>query len=128
MEAIKLQNVISEMVPPNTTTEAGYRLKVDATSGGVSLVSANIGTTGKYVLLQVQAAPVYVTYDGTTPSATNGLYVDTYEKTVVQRAVALRMKWLRATGSDGYVMAQPFNSLAAESPSLPASPTSASLQ
>lgn len=110
-EAIKLQNVISEMVPPHTTNEVGYRLTVS--SAAVSLSAGNIGTTGKYVLLQVQGAPVYVTYDGTTPSATNGVYVDTYEKTVVQRAVALRMKWLRATGSDGYVFAQPFNSLAA---------------
>lgn len=113
METIKLQNVVSEMVPPNTTGEVGYRLTVNATAGGVQLTAGNIGTTGKYVLLQVQGAPVYVTYDNTTPSATNGVYVDTYEKTVVQRALALRMKWLRATGSDGYVMAQPFNSLAA---------------
>lgn len=111
MEAIKLQNVISEMVPPHTTNEAGYRLTVS--SSAVSLSAGNIGTSGKYVLLQVQGAPVYVTYDDTTPSATNGLYIDTYEKTVVQRALALRMKFLRATGSDGYVMAQPFNSLAA---------------
>ena len=111
METIKLQNVVSEMVPPNTTGEAGYRLTVS--NSPVSLTSGNIGTTGKYVMLQVQGAPVYVTYDGTVPSATNGMYVDTYEKTVVQRAMAIRMRWLRATGSDGYVMAQPFNSLAA---------------
>lgn len=111
MEVIKLQNVISEMVPPNTTTEVGYRLTVS--SAAVSLSAGNIGTTGKYIMLQVQGAPVYVTYDGTTPSATNGYYVDTYEKTVVQRAVALRLKFIRASGTDGYVMAQPFNSLAA---------------
>ena len=110
-EAIKLQNVISEMVPPNTSTQVGTRLAVSTLA--VSLAAANVASTCKYVVLQVQGAPVYCTYDGSTPSATNGLYLDTYEKTVVQRALALQMKFLRATGSDGYVYAQPFNSLAA---------------
>lgn len=111
MESIKLQNVISEMVPPNTTTELGFRLTVS--SSAVSLSAANIGTTAKYVMLQVQTNAVYCTYDGTTPSATNGLYINSLEKTVVQRALALRMQFIRATSSDGHVMAQPFNSLAA---------------
>ena len=74
---------------------------------------ADIGATAKYVMLQVQGAAVYCTYDGTTPSATNGIYVNVFEKTVVQRALALRMKFIRVTAADGYVMAQPFNSLAA---------------
>ena len=111
MESIKLQNVVSEMVPPNTTTELGYRLTVS--SSAVSLLAADIGATAKYVMLQVQGAAVYCTYDGTTPSATNGLYINPLEKTVVQRALALRMQYIRAASSDGYVMAQPFNSLAA---------------
>lgn len=99
------------MVPPNTTTEVGYRLTVS--SSAVSFATGNLGATGKYVLLQVQTAAVYVTYDGTTPSATNGLYIGVNEKTVVQRALALRMSFIRASGVDGAVMAQPFNSLAA---------------
>jgi hypothetical protein len=111
MESIKLHNACSEMVPPNTTTELGYRLTVS--SSAVSLSSGNVGDTCKYVMLQVQTAAVYCTYDGTTPSATNGLYVGVNEKTYVQRALALRMKFLRATAADGYVMAQPFNTLAA---------------
>jgi hypothetical protein len=111
MESIKLQNVVSEMVPPNTTTELGYRLTVS--SSAVSLLAADIGASAKYVMLQVQGAAVYCTYDGTTPSATNGIYVNVFEKTVTQRALALRMKFIRVTAADGYVMAQPFNSLAA---------------
>lgn len=99
------------MVPPNTTTEVGYRLTVSSTA--VALVAGNIALSAKYALLQVQTAPVYVTYDNTTPSATNGLYIGVNEKTVVQRALALRMKFLRASGVDGAVMVQPFNSLAA---------------
>jgi hypothetical protein len=79
----------------------------------VSFTTGNLGATGRYVMLQVQTAPVYVTYDGTTPSATNGMVIGVNEKTIVQRPLALRMKFLRASGSDGAVMAQPFNSLAA---------------
>ena len=50
-EIIKLQNVSSEMVRPNTTTELDAQLTVSTSV--VSFASGDFATTCKYVQLQV---------------------------------------------------------------------------
>lgn len=109
-EIIKLQNVSSEMVRPNTSTELDDQLTVSTTA--VSLTAANIATTCKYVRLQVQDNPVRVTYDGSTPTSTNGEYISPTQTTTLPRSTALQLKFIRASGADAVVWAQPYNVLA----------------
>lgn len=107
-EAIKLQNVVSEMVKPSAT-QTDATLAVSSTA--VSFAAGDLSDTCKYVRLQVQSNSVRVTYDGSAPTASNGEQVQPGEKTVVSRQVALAMRFIRET-SDAVVWAQPFNVLA----------------
>lgn len=109
-EIIKLQNVSSEMVRPNTTTETDIQLTVS--TAVVSLDSATLSTTCKYVRIQVKDNPVCVTYDGSTPSASNGEYISPTQTTTLPRATALQLKFIRASAADAVVWAQPYNVLA----------------
>lgn len=109
MEVIKLQNVSSEMVPPNTTTELDATLAVSSTA--VSFTSGNLPASCKYVRMQVQEDSVRITYDGSAPTASNGELVQATQFTVVSRAIALRMRFIRVT-TDAVIWAQPHNVLA----------------
>lgn len=109
-EAVKVQNLVSEMVAPNQATELDAVLAVAATA--VSFSESDLATTCKHVRLQVQDAPVRVTYDGSAPTATNGELVHAGERCVLPRRQAILMRWIAATSTAARVWAQPFNTLA----------------
>lgn len=109
MEVLKLQNVSSEMVPPNTTTELDATLAVSSVA--VSFQTSDFPASCRYVRLQVQGNSVRITYDGSAPTATNGESVQATQGTTVSRAVALRMRFIRET-ADATIWAQPMNFLA----------------
>jgi hypothetical protein len=109
MEAIKLQNVSSEMVAPNSTTELDATLAVS--SAAVSFASSDFPASCKYVRMQVQGDSVRITYDGSAPTSSNGELVQSTQMTIVNRAVALRMRFIRVT-TDAVIWAQPHNVLA----------------
>lgn len=107
--SIKIQNAVSEMVPPGST-ETQATLAVSTTA--VSFAANNLPATCKYVRLQVQGADVRLTYDGSAPTSSVGEYVSALEKTVLPLITVLKMKFIRAGGTDAVVWAQGFNSLA----------------
>lgn len=109
-EVIKLQNVSSEMVRPNTTNELDATLAVS--TAVVQFAAGDLAASCKYVRLQVQGNAVRITYDGSNPSASNGEYIEPTQTTTVPRAVALQMKFVRAGAADAVVWAQPYNVLA----------------
>lgn len=109
-EVIKLQNVSSEMVRPNTSTELDATLAVSTTA--VAFTTSDLASSCKYVRLQVQSNAVRVTYDGSAPTASNGEYIEPTQTTTVPRAVALQMRFIRAGSADAVIWAQPYNVLA----------------
>lgn len=109
-EVIKLQNVSSEMVRPNTTTELDATLAVSTTA--VAFAANDLATSCKYVRLQVQTNAVRITYDGSAPTSSNGEYIEPTQTTTVPRAVALQMRFIRAGAADATIWAQPYNVLA----------------
>lgn len=73
----------------------------------VSFVASNFeAPLVPYVRVQVQQDAVYATYDGTTPSSTNGEIITPGSGAYLLRKDLLAMKWLRVTG-DAKVFAQP---------------------
>lgn len=107
MEVLKLQNVSSEMVAPNTSTETDQTLAVST----VAVSFSDFPASCKYVRIQVQGDSVRITYDGSAPTSSNGELVQATQFTVVSRAVALRMKFIRVS-TDAVIWAQPHNVLA----------------
>jgi len=108
METIRIQNVTSEMVRP-LASEIDATLAVSSVA--VSFGAGDFPTSCKYVRLQVQGDSVRITYDGSAPTTTNGEIVQATQMSVVSRAVALQMRFIRVT-TDAVIWAQPCNFLA----------------
>lgn len=88
---------------PKPSATAGVRTAVSSTAvqSGITF-----SATDYYALVEVQANDAYVTFDGTTPSATNGFkYIagtrETWSRQRVQAAKFIRVS------ADGAVMVQP---------------------
>lgn len=88
-----------------TSCGAAYTLAVS--TAPVSFVASNFGAPlVPYVRIQVQKDAVYVTYDGTVPSSTNGELVVPGSAAYLLRKDILAMRFLRVT-TDAAVFAQP---------------------
>lgn len=91
--------------PKPNGTKADERLTV---SSAVVSFSTTFDITTGYVVFDVQNADVMVTYDGSTPSATNGhrLYAGT--NGVWSRQAAQAAKFIRFGSTDGIIHASQF--------------------
>jgi hypothetical protein len=81
---------------------AGARLEVDGTARMLTVPAG-----ARYVAWQVQTAPLIVTFDGTTPSATNGFVLPAGTTGEWSAATATQAKLIRE-GATGYLMYSPF--------------------
>ena len=71
----------------------------------VQLIGFNLQT--HYVLLEVKNASVYVTFDGSTPSATNGHVLASGYREMVSRQTAQAAKFIYVSAA-ARVVASPF--------------------
>jgi len=83
----------------------------------VSFVAGDFTVAAGYVRIQVQDDAVYVTYDGTTPSSSNGELIAVGGGGYFLRKDLFTMKFVQATTA-ARVFAQPCNLLAPSSPLL----------
>ena len=83
------------------------RLTVDATAGGVQFGTAFHALT-TCVLLDVQTAGVYVTFDGSAPTTTNGHYLAAGTSYTWSRASATAAKFIREAAVSAAVQASEF--------------------
>jgi hypothetical protein len=70
-------------------------------------VTMNVPATATHVLYTISGAPVRMRLDGTAPDANTGLYLGIGASGMLRREAALAAKFIRATGSDGALDAQP---------------------
>jgi len=93
---------------PSPSGETDERLAVS--TAAISFTGAWTATKTKYVLIDVQGADVMVTFDGSTPTSTNGhLFKSTTAPFFWHRDTARLAKFIRAASTDAAVQATPFN-------------------
>lgn len=93
----KISNLEQELVP--NAGQAGQTITVDATSGGKQIAALHRSTT--HVMISIDAQPVRVTFSGTAPTDTTGIYLPAGTRTIWSKALALAAKFIRATGTSG---------------------------
>jgi hypothetical protein len=103
---VKVNNSSSEFKPPAASTQAMYTVSTAATT--LATLGFTYPAGYQYVYLQVQANPVRITYDTTTPSATVGESVVALSRMTVRYDLAKTMKFIREGGADGTLFVQPF--------------------
>lgn len=81
------------------------RLTVDNTAGGVQFSAFAAGS--KYVMWDVQDAAIFVTFDGSAPTTSNGHYLPAGTSGTWSVPLATSMKAIRATGTSGVIHATP---------------------
>jgi len=102
LSAMRVTNLEQELVPnPN---QPGRMVTVDNTAAGVQIGAIHEDTS--HVMISIDAQPVRVTFDGTAPTDTSGIYLAANTRVIWSRALALAAKFIRATGSNGTMAMQ----------------------
>lgn len=86
---------------PNTTDQ---RLTVDSTAGGVQLSNSWSDRT-RAIILDVQDADCFVTFDGSAPTTSNGHKLYSGEKLNWSTELATAAKFIAATGTNAIIHA-----------------------
>lgn len=76
-------------------------------TSAVSLTATGWGNTTTHVYVTVGAQPVRVTFDGSTPTASNGHYWTAGKDMVLSRNLATAAKFIRQGASDSDIHATP---------------------
>ena len=95
-------------VPNPVSGAAGYRLAVSSSPVQLSAGLSYHGDT-KYIFIDVQNQDVIVTFDGSTPSTSNGHVLSVGYRAFWHVNTARAAKFIRAGGSDGAVHASQFS-------------------
>ena len=79
------------------------------TVAGTSVQFANtFSALTNAIFITVQTAPVWITFDGSTPSSTNGHLLPTNYNGWFSKDSIIAAKWLRSTGTSAFVSASEF--------------------
>lgn len=85
------------------------RLTVDATVGGVQLSLSGITADTRFYVLDVQEADVFVTFDGSAPTTTNGHKLAAGSSMEWSIATCRAAKFIRSASTDAKIHASPFS-------------------
>ena len=100
---------VTNLYPKPTPAATDQRLTVSTTA--VPLAALNGGTATEFVFVDVQAADVYVTFDGSAPVATtNGHLFTSGYRAFWSRQQATAAKFIRAAATDAVIHASEFTS------------------
>jgi len=88
---------------PKASASAGVRTVVSTTA---VQSAATFAVTDYYALVEMQTNDAYVTFDGTTPSATNGFRYTAGTREIWSSQRLRAAKFIRVS-ADGAVMVQP---------------------
>ena len=100
MANVKVSNLF-----PMGVAGTDQRLTVDSTAGGVQFSAFPAGTD--YVMWDVQDAAIFVTFDASAPTTSNGHYLPAGTSGTWSIPLATAMKAIRATGTSGVIHATP---------------------
>lgn len=97
LRAQVISNLEQELLP--NAGQPGQTITIDATAGGKQIAGLHPDTT--HVMISIDAQPVRVTFDGTAPTDTTGVYLAAGTLKIWSRALAIAAKFIRATGTSG---------------------------
>ncbi len=105
---------VTNLYPIPSGTGNDHRLTVDATAGGVQFSGANDDNTSafdsltKYIAMDVQDADVFMTFDGSAPTTSNGHKLFAGRSYTFSKEAAVKAKFIRSGGTSAKIHASQF--------------------
>lgn len=105
---------VTNLYPIPSGTGNDHRLTVDDTSGGVQFSGANddnasaFDSLTKYIAMDVQDADVFMTFDGSAPTTSNGHKLFAGRSYTFSKEAAVKAKFIRAGGTSAKIHASQF--------------------
>lgn len=96
---------INNFFPKPATGQTGQTLTVGASAVPITTVYTSLNVAA--VFFDIQTADVYVTFDGTTPSATNGNLLKAGEKYNWSNGIISAAKFIRSASTDAVIHFSP---------------------
>ena len=105
---------VTNLYPIPSGSGNDHRLTVDATAGGVLFSGANDDNTSafdsltKYIAMDVQDADVFMTFDGSAPTTSNGHKLFAGRSYTFSKEAAVKAKFIRSGGTSAKIHASQF--------------------
>ena len=105
---------VTNLYPIPSGSGNDHRLTVDGTAGGVLFSGANDDNTAafdaltKYIAMDVQDADVFMTFDGSAPTTSNGHKLFAGRSYTFSKEAAVKAKFIRSGGTSAKIHASQF--------------------
>ena len=106
---------VTNLYPIPSGTGNDHRLTVDATAGGVQFSQSSkddntdaFDSLTKYIAFDVQDADVFMTFDGSAPTTSNGHKLFAGRSYTFSKEAAVKAKFIRAGGTSAKIHASQF--------------------
>ena len=106
---------VTNLYPIPSGTANDHRLTVDATAGGVQFSQSSkddntdaFDSLTKYIAFDVQDADVFMTFDGSAPTTSNGHKLFAGRSYTFSKEAAVKAKFIRSGSTDAKIHASQF--------------------
>ncbi len=106
---------VTNLYPIPSGTANDHRLTVDATAGGVQFSQSSkddntdaFDSLTKYIAFDVQDADVFMTFDGSAPTTSNGHKLFAGRSYTFSKEAAVKAKFIQAGGTPAKIHASQF--------------------
>jgi hypothetical protein len=106
---------VTNLYPIPSGTANDHRLTVDATAGGVQFSQSSkddntdaFDSLTKYIAFDVQDADVFMTFDGSAPTTSNGHKLFAGRSYTFSKEAATKAKFIQAGGTSAKIHASQF--------------------
>ena len=105
---------VTNLYPIPSGSGNDHRLTVDATAGGVLFSGVNDDNTAafdaltKYIAMDVQDADVFMTFDGSAPTTSNGHKLFAGRSYTFSKEAAVKAKFIRSGSTSAKIHASQF--------------------
>ena len=106
---------VTNLYPIPSGTGNDHRLTVDATAGGVQFSQSSkddntdaFDSLTKYIAFDVQDADVFMTFDGSAPTTSNGHKLFAGRSYTFSKEAAVKAKFIQAGGTSAKIHASQF--------------------
>jgi len=106
---------VTNLYPIPSGTANDHRLTVDDTSGGVQFSDSGkddntraFDSLTKYIAMDVQDADVFMTFDGSAPTTSNGHKLFAGRSYTFSKEAAVKAKFIQAGGTSAKIHASQF--------------------
>ena len=106
---------VTNLYPIPSGTANDHRLTVDATAGGVQFSDSGkddnanaFDSLTKYIAMDVQDADVFMTFDGSAPTTSNGHKLYAGRSYTLSKEAAVKAKFIRSGSTSAKIHASQF--------------------